>query len=376
MTSLSLVENGRGARAPSPAGHMPDAYLAVERVTKSYRGVDVLSNLDLAVGQGEFVSLLGPSGCGKTTLLRLIAGLIGIDGGQVLLGGRELTRLPAHRRNVGVVFQNYAPFPHLSVFDNVAFGLRAQRAASETIRPTVERFLSLVQLSHLVDRSAKALSGGQQQRVAVARALAVKPGLLLLDEPFSALDRKLRESMQIDLRMLLRELGITAIFVTHDQDEALVMSDRIAVMNAGRIEQFADPATIYRRPATPFVLDFVGSSTRFPGKVVDAKEGEVVVETARGRFRAPANFITGASVFVAVRPENIRLAPPGEDDSGLELTLVERIFLGPRSVLQLAFTDGERLSIDVPARLAEPLAIGGPVPLAWAVSDTLALPVQ
>lgn len=376
MSTLSPAANGGIAASASLPCHPPDAYLAVERVTKSYRGADVLSNLDLAVGQGEFVSLLGPSGCGKTTLLRLIAGLIGIDGGQVLLGGRELTRLPAHRRNVGVVFQNYALFPHLSVFDNVAFGLRAQRAASETIRPTVERFLSLVQLSHLADRSAKALSGGQQQRVAVARALAVKPGLLLLDEPFSALDRKLRESMQIDLRMLLRELGITAIFVTHDQDEALVMSDRIAVMNAGRIEQFADPATIYRRPATPFVLDFVGSSTRFPGKVAEAKEGEVVVETARGRFRAPANFVTGASVFVAVRPENIRLAISGEDDNGLELTLVERIFLGPRSVLQLAFADGERLSIDVPARLAEPLAIGGPVPLAWAVSDTLALPVQ
>jgi putative spermidine/putrescine transport system ATP-binding protein len=350
------------------------AYLDVRGVKKSYRGVDVLSELDLRVQRGEFISLLGPSGCGKTTLLRLIAGLIATEQGTILLNGRELTRLPAHKRNVGVVFQNYALFPHLSVKDNVAFGLRAQGAPADLIQSSVDRFLSLVQLSHLAERSAKALSGGQQQRVAVARALAVKPNLLLLDEPFSALDRKLRETMQIDLRSLLRELGITAVFVTHDQDEALVMSDRIAVMNAGRIEQFADPATIYRRPSTSFVLEFVGTSTRFTGRVQLARKDGVAIDTPRGRFRANASFIEGSDVVVAVRPENLRIAEPGPDDNGIKPVLTERIFLGPRSVLQLAFPDGARLAIDTPAATAEKLEIGAHLPISWSVSDTLALP--
>jgi putative spermidine/putrescine transport system ATP-binding protein len=358
------------------ASHGSDAaYLDVQRVQKSYRGVEVLSELDLQVRRGEFISLLGPSGCGKTTLLRLIAGLIAADQGKISLDGRDLTQLPAHKRNVGVVFQNYALFPHLSVRDNVAFGLRAQRAPAEAIDAGVERFLSLVQLSHLAQRSARTLSGGQQQRIAVARALAVKPNLLLLDEPFSALDRKLREAMQIDLRMLLRELGITAVFVTHDQDEALVMSDRIAVMNAGRIEQFAEPAAIYRHPSTTFVLEFVGTSTRFPGRVALAGKEGIAVDTTRGRFRASANFIQGSDVIVAVRPENLRIAEPGPDDNGISPTLLDRIFLGPKSVLQLGFDDGSRISIDAPAAATEALAIGSQLPISWAVSDTLALPV-
>ncbi|MFH1346267.1 MAG: ABC transporter ATP-binding protein [Pseudomonadota bacterium] len=375
MSETTTTERAT-ARSSGPDAPPGSNYLQVDGAAKSYRGTEVLSDLDLTVAHGEFVSLLGPSGCGKTTLLRLIAGLIATDRGRILLDGRELTRLPAHKRNVGVVFQSYALFPHLSVFENVAFGLKAQRAAAATVKSTVERSLALVQLAHLAERSAKTLSGGQQQRVAVARALAVKPALLLLDEPFSALDRKLRESMQIDLRTLLRELGITAIFVTHDQDEALIMSDRIAVMNAGRIEQFADPTTIYRRPATHFVLDFVGTSTRFEGKVAASRSGEIVVDTARGRFRANANFTEGASVLIAVRPENIRLSPPGSGDNGLEAKLVERIFLGPRSILQLAFDDGARLAIDAPADIAEKLSIGASVPISWSVSETLALPVQ
>ncbi len=214
------------------------AYLDVVDVAKWFRATPVLQGLGLQVRAGEFVSLLGPSGCGKTTLLRIVAGLLAADRGRVILDGADITRVPAHQRNVGVVFQSYALFPHLSVAENVAFGLKARGTPAAEIGATVGRVLALVRLADHAERSIFALSGGQQQRIAVARALAVRPKLLLLDEPLSALDRKLRETMRMELQHLLRDLGITAIFVTHDQDEALVMSDRIAVMNAGRIEQF------------------------------------------------------------------------------------------------------------------------------------------
>ncbi len=234
-------------------------FLDVAAAEKNFGAGPVLDGVDIAVARGEFVSLLGPSGCGKTTLLRIIAGLTPADAGRVTLDGAELSRLPPHKRDVGVVFQSYALFPHLTVAENIAFGLKAKGAPAAETAATVDRFLSLVHMEAFRDRSVRALSGGQQQRVAVARALAVKPKLLLLDEPFSALDRKLRETMQIELRRLLRELGTTAVFVTHDQDEALIMSDRIAVMNRGRIEQYDRPETIYQRPATAFALEFVAS---------------------------------------------------------------------------------------------------------------------
>src|SRR5437588_3630854 len=248
-------------------------FLSIVGAGKSFAGARVLDGVDLGVKRGEFVSLLGPSGCGKTTLLRIVAGLLAPDAGTVRLDGQDITARPPHRRDVGVVFQNYALFPHLTVAENVAFGLAARRAPREHMRATVARFLDLVHMQDFADRSVRALSGGQQQRVAVARALAVGPKLLLLDEPFSALDRKLRETMQIELRRLLRELGTTAVFVTHDQDEALTMSDRIAVMNRGAIEQLATPEIIYRSPETAFVLEFVGLSSRLAGNVVSTLEG-------------------------------------------------------------------------------------------------------
>src|SRR6266705_2702537 len=231
------------------------AYLDVVDVAKWFRATPVLQGLGLQVRAGEFVSLLGPSGCGKTTLLRIIAGLLTADRGRVILDGADITRVPAHKRNIGVVFQSYALFPHLTVAENVAFGLRARGTPASEIDTMV------------------------------AHALAVRPKLLLLDEPLSALDRKLRETMRMELGHLLHDLGITAIFVTHDQDEALVMSDRIAVMHAGRIEQFDTPATIYARPATPFVLDFVGMSTRLRGTVAGVDGHELVIDTAAGRVR-------------------------------------------------------------------------------------------
>jgi putative spermidine/putrescine transport system ATP-binding protein len=352
-------------------------HLEVVATTKRFGAATVLDRLDLAVGRGEFVSLLGPSGCGKTTLLRLIAGLLAADGGSIRLGGRELTRLPAHKRNVGVVFQNYALFPHLTVAENVAFGLKARGFARSEIPATVARCLAMVRLDDFAGRSIFALSGGQQQRVAVARALAVKPDLLLLDEPFSALDRKLRETMQIELRRLLRELGITAVFVTHDQDEALVMSDRIAVMNAGIIEQFAAPAAIYAEPATPFVLEFVGLSTRLKGRVAGTAGDFVTVETAAGTVRARGRFRTGSPVLVAVRPEKLALGDATDaDDNGLTLRLADAVYMGSKVMLHLAAPDGEQAIAELNPASVAGFAVGDTVPMRWRVGDTLLYPAQ
>jgi putative spermidine/putrescine transport system ATP-binding protein len=351
------------------------AYLDVEGVHRRFRETVVISGLDLAVGRGEFVSLLGPSGCGKTTLLRLIAGLLACDQGRIRLDGADVTRVPAHQRNVGVVFQNYALFPHLTVAENVAFGLRARRTPAAQVGPAVRQALALVRLEEYAPRSIFALSGGQQQRIAVARALAVRPKLVLLDEPLSALDRKLREDMQIELRRLLRDLGITAVFVTHDQDEALVMSDRIAVMNAGRIEQFDAPAAVYNRPATPFVLDFVGLSTRLHGRVVGAGGGEVVCETPLGRLRAPGALPAGAAALLAVRPEEMLLGPaPGDAVNTLELPVRDLVFLGSKLLVHFQAPAGDRAIAELPPAAGAKLAPGAVVTVHWPVASTLAFP--
>jgi len=350
------------------------AYLDVADVAKWFRDTPVIQGLDLQVRAGEFVSLLGPSGCGKTTLLRIIAGLLAADGGRVRLDGADITRVPAHKRNVGVVFQSYALFPHLTVAENVAFGLRARGTPAAEIDAAVARVLALVRLADHGGRSVFALSGGQQQRIAVARALAVRPKLLLLDEPLSALDRKLRETMRMELQHLLRDLGITAIFVTHDQDEALVMSDRIAVMNTGRIEQFDTPATVYARPATPFVLDFVGMSTRLRGAVAAVEADQLVVDTAAGRLRAPGHAARGASVLVAVRPENLRLGAARDGENALDLKVRDLVFLGSKMFLHFHASDGDQAVAELSASTGERLAPGDQVTVSWSVSATLVYP--
>ena len=347
------------------------AYLDVADVAKRFRETPVIEGLELQVSAGEFVSLLGPSGCGKTTLLRIIAGLLAADRGRVSLDGADITRVPAHKRSVGVVFQSYALFPHLTVADNVAFGLRAHGMPAREIETAVARALALVRLADHGDRAIFALSGGQQQRIAVARALAVRPKLLLLDEPLSALDRKLRETMRMELRHLLRDLDITAIFVTHDQDEALVMSDRIAVMNAGRIEQFDTPAVVYARPATPFVLDFVGMSTRLHGTVAGAEGDTLVVETAVGRVRAPGRAAPGVPVLIAVRPENLRLGPARGGENTIELKVRDPVFLGSKLLLHFHAADGDHAIAELPVAAGEGLAPGDRVTVSWDVGATL-----
>ena len=352
-------------------------YLNAQALVKTYRGQRVIDQLDFSVAGGELVSLLGPSGCGKTTLLRIIAGLVREDQGDVMLAGASLKALPAHRRQVSVVFQNYALFPHLSVRDNVAFGLRARRASSSHIKLTVDEMLTLVRMQDFADRPITALSGGQQQRVAVARALAVKPRLLLLDEPFSALDRKLRETMQVELKTLLRERDMTAVFVTHDQDEALAVSDRIAVMNAGVIEQFDVPNTLYSQPSSAFVMDFVGLSTRLSG-IVSARTGEhVLIDTAFGPLRAlQANFPDGVSkgqsVTLGVRPECVSVVTERSNDliNQVSTVVTDTMCLGSRSLMHCEAQSGDRLISE--SRGDEPAtARGQTVHLCWDIGNTL-----
>jgi spermidine/putrescine ABC transporter ATP-binding subunit len=277
-----------------------------------------VDGLSLDVCQGEFLTLLGPSGCGKTTTLRMIAGFVKPDEGRVWLHGEDITEVPPDRRNIGMVYQQYALFPHMSVFENVAFGLRVRKLPTREIRSRVEAALDRVRLRDLTGRLPRTLSGGQQQRVALARALVIEPRVLLLDEPLSNLDAKLRREMQLELRRLQHELAVTTIYVTHDQGEALAMSDRIAVMNRGRVEQVDDPATVYHRPVTAFVASFVGQTNLLSGTVgagTDVCVDEDWTLSASGASRAGV----GARVLVVVRPEAIALhespvdgAPRGE----------------------------------------------------------------
>ena len=355
---------------------MSETFLDVRKAAKSFGAGAVLDGVDLGVTGGEFVSLLGPSGCGKTTLLRIVAGLIAADSGAVLLDGADITARPPHQRDVGVVFQSYALFPHLTVAENVAFGLNARGAPKAETAAIVARFLDLVHMAAFADRSVRALSGGQQQRVAVARALAVKPKLLLLDEPFSALDRKLRETMQIELKRLLRELGTTAVFVTHDQDEALVMSDRIAVMNRGRIEQFDTPATIYEKPATAFALEFVGLSTRLAGTVRQSHpDGSVTIETVHGPVRGPGRFQPGSPVVVGVRPERISFGA-SPDANVISPTVMDVVFQGARMQAHFVSPENAPIMVETSSRLPADLVPGQPFPLSWSPSDTLVFPAE
>lgn len=350
------------------------AFLDVCSAAKSFGGTMVLDGVDLAVAKGEFISLLGPSGCGKTTLLRIVAGLLSADTGAIVLDGEDISAKPPHHRDVGVVFQSYALFPHLTVAENVAFGLAARGTPKGEIRTTVARYLGLTHMTALADRSVRALSGGQQQRVAVARALAVKPKLMLLDEPFSALDRKLRETMQIELKRLLREVGTTAIFVTHDQDEALMMSDRIAVMNKGQIEQLGDPASIYKRPATPFALEFVGLSTRIVGEVVELiGDGEVSVHTAFGRIRGPGSFIVGSPVLVGVRPELMTFGENASENT-IRARLTDIVFQGSRVQAHFEAPGKESILVESVGALPAAIGAGSDVPITWRVADTLIYP--
>ncbi|HOD73320.1 MAG TPA: ABC transporter ATP-binding protein [Candidatus Bipolaricaulis anaerobius] len=307
--------------------------LEVRGLTKRFGEVTAVADFSLAVADGETVALLGPSGCGKTTVLRIIAGLEQPDAGQVLLAGRDATDWPPERRGVGLVFQSYALFPHLSVEANVAYGLRFRRGVDRVAR--VEELLSLVGLSGYERRKPHQLSAGQQQRVALARALAPEPGILLLDEPLSALDAALRKELRGELRAILGKLGITVVYVTHDQEEALALADRVAVMREGRLDQVAPPAELYARPRTSFVAAFLGRANLWPGKVVSVDGDRALVEVAGERFPAERGEAReGDEVFLFFRPEWVHLG-----DGPFVAAVEGAEYLGDRWELRARFRD-------------------------------------
>lgn len=283
--------------------------LVVDRVTKAYGTMIAVNNVSLSAKRGEFISFLGPSGCGKSTTLSMIAGFQDVTAGAIYIRGKRVDELPPEKRNTGMVFQNYALFPHMSLAENVGFGLRMRNQPKDVIQGKVKKALELVRMGHLADRRPSQLSGGQQQRVALARALVIEPDILLLDEPLGALDRQLRQEMQLEIKELQSSLGITTIFVTHDQEEALSMSERVVVMNAGGIEQIGTPTEIYERPATQFVAGFVGKSNRISGQVIGGEGGTTFISTPLGRIAIPALSVgAGTTVECVVRPEKVKVA--------------------------------------------------------------------
>ncbi|HXW26481.1 MAG TPA: ABC transporter ATP-binding protein [Xanthobacteraceae bacterium] len=331
-------------------------------------------DIDLDVAPGELLTLLGPSGCGKTTTLRMIAGFQAPSAGQILIGDRDVTHMPANRRDIGFVFQSYALFPHLTVRDNVAYGLRVRRKPAAEIAAAVAAVLTLVGLDGLANRFPSELSGGQQQRVAVARAIVIRPRVLLFDEPLSNLDAKLRTEMRTEIQRLQRTLGITTVYVTHDQEEAMAISDRIAVMNDGRIVQIGTAEALYRRPASTFVAGFLGRANMLPGIVRGSTSGELTLKVAGATMRVACQtaYAPGTRLWVIVRPEKISLAAGGS----LPGEIVSRTYLGEKVeyVVRLAdqslsvvrydppeeggFSPGQRVGVTLPSTGVQLLAAG------------------
>jgi putative spermidine/putrescine transport system ATP-binding protein len=343
--------------------------LRLAGVTKTFGSTIAVDGVDLDVAVGEFLTLLGPSGSGKSTMLMLIAGFHTLTRGEIWLDERPQSRVPPHRRRMGVVFQNYALFPHLSVFENIAFALRNLRWSGPDIDARVRELLQLVHLEGLEERRPSELSGGQQQRVALARALAFRPALLLLDEPLSALDKRLREQMLAEFRRIHRMLGTTMIFVTHDQDEALAMSDRIAVMEQGRIVQLGTPEAIYERPASEFVAEFIGDANLFPGiagadGVVTLDDGSVV--------RCPHEVPPGTAVKLLLRPEHISL---GAGANSVRAQVEDRLYMGRLTRYRLRTACGGLLQVQMPNQPGQvPMRPGQQVCLGWRPQDGRVIP--
>ncbi len=321
--------------------------LSLQRLAKTYDGHQAVRDVNLTIGEGEFVSLLGPSGCGKTTILRMVAGLITPTGGSIQIGGRDVTALPPNKRNIGLVFQSYALFPHMTVFENVAFGLRRKKERGSELESRVNEALALVRLDGYAERYPRQLSGGQQQRVAMARAIAPRPSLLLFDEPLSNLDAKLRDEMQIELKRLQRDLTITTLFVTHDQTEALSLSDRVCVMHDGIIQQYDTPEEVYRRPKTAFVASFIGKPNQLSGVV----KGQSV-EISDGVVLKPSSLDAknGQTVDVFIRQEAVSLLAKGNMSSdAVAATIALRSFSGAQIQYVVRLSNGSELVVEAPS---------------------------
>ena len=358
--------------------------LTLTRLTKRYASTTAVDAIDLEVGSGEFVTLLGPSGSGKTTTLMMVAGFTPPSAGEISIDDRPITGMAPERRNIGVVFQNYALFPHMRVFDNVAFPLRMRRQPKEAIRGHVERALGMVRLEGLGNRLPGQLSGGQQQRVALARALVFNPGLLLMDEPLGALDRNLREQMKTEIKRIHNDVGVTVLYVTHDQEEALTMSDRVALMNRGRIAQLGSAEDLYERPASRFVAEFIGESNLLEGRVEPADGGLVFADERGVRLhvaKSPSPPRAGLRYTLMVRPEKITLTPTAADArpaaavASLAGEVDDVIYVGEFTRYRVRVAPGVVLGVKSPnthaAWRAKP---GDPVRLRWAVTDAYLVP--
>ncbi|MEX1204072.1 MAG: ABC transporter ATP-binding protein [Dongiaceae bacterium] len=341
----------------------------ISGVSKRYDRVVALDDVSLTFAEGEFFGLLGPSGSGKTTLLRSIAGFVEPEAGEIRIDGADVRDTPVHRRDIGMVFQNYALFPHMSVYENVAFGLAVRGVAGAETAERVRAMLALVRLAGYEERRPRQLSGGQQQRVALARALITRPRVLLLDEPLGALDRRLRQEMQIELKSIQREVGITTAFVTHDQEEALTLSDRIAIFNEGRVVQVGAPSAIYERPETVFAAGFLGDANFFAGRA--AGRGRVLVEGQGALLTADPLPADGAPVTLAVRPEKIALtaadaapAPADAPLNRLDGRVVQSVYSGNSITYKIAVA-GAELTVFEQNRASRPFPAGAAVRLAW-----------
>ena len=353
----------------------------LERCTKRYGSVTALAEIDLAIAKGEFVTLLGPSGSGKTTLLNLIAGMATPSTGRIFIDGKDATELPPSRRGLGMVFQNYALMPHMTVFENVAFPLRVRKLSRREIKRKVAEVLEIVQLPHVAQRKPRELSGGQQQRISLARCIVYNPAIILMDEPLGALDKKLREDMQLEIKRLHRELGITMLYVTHDQEEALVMSDRIVLLTGGRVAQIGTPDDLYHRPRSRFVADFLGQSNLLEGQIEDhgppicVRTADGLVLRSRPLPSEPAtDFRVGESVSVMVRPENVTIATRSESvteaENTIEGTVSESITLGGVVRHYVAGPGGRTfISVEFNRPGLRLLDKGTPVRLAWRAVD-------
>lgn len=358
----------------------PAAQIELSRVSKLYGQTIGVASIDLKIRKGEFFSLLGPSGCGKSTLLKIIAGFEQPSTGSIRIAGRSMDGVLPENRNIGFVFQNYALFPHMSVAENIAFGLEARGMARGKVRDRIAEMLALVELADLGDRRPNELSGGQQQRVALARALAIRPDVLLLDEPLSALDRKLREAMQIKIVELQRRLGVTTVFVTHDQEEALTMSDRIAVMSSQnhRIEQIGTPRSIYENPASVLVSGFIGQINLWPERI-ERIEGSVAVTSSGVRISGATSLAVGQELMVAVRPERIRIVGarsevPANWNFG-NASIHDVVYLGSTTTYRLNSANAGLISVAaLNGNDSRDWKRGAAVHFAWPTDATLALP--